>query len=343
MTKTKRNILFVILAVVILVAGGVFVYIKSFLDAEFRIKETVYIYVDKQKNFDAVLTQIDTTAHVSDLNAFKRLANYMKYPENMKTGRYAITPDMSIQEAISELKGGHQSPVKLKFNNIRTKEDLAKRLASQLMLSEQEFMDAFNSAETCSKLGFTPETITSMFVPNTYEVYWDVTLDSFLKRMKDEYSKFWTSERLEKAKAQGLTPIEVSILASIVEEECYFPDEYPVVAGLYLNRLRIGQLLQADPTVKFAVGDFSLKRILFEHLQVESPYNTYKHLGLPPGPIRVASIKGIDAVLNAQKHSYLYMCAKEDFSGRHNFAVTHAEHVKNANRYRIALNQRKIF
>ena len=343
MAKTKRNVLLIILAVLIVAAGGVFVYIKGFLDAEFRIKETVYIYVDKQKNFEAVLTQMDTTAHVSDLNAFKRLASYMKYPDNMKTGRYAITPDMSIQEVISDLKGGHQAPVKLKFNNIRTKADLAKRLASQLMLTEEEFMDAFNSSVICSKLGFTPETITCMFVPNTYEVYWDVTLDSFLKRMKDEYSKFWTSERLEKAKAQGLTPIEVSILASIVEEECYFSDEYPVVAGLYLNRLRIGQLLQADPTVKFAVGDFSLKRILFEHLQVESPYNTYKHLGLPPGPIRVASIKGIDAVLNAQKHGYLYMCAKEDFSGRHNFAVTHAEHVRNANRYRAALNQRKIY
>lgn len=343
MAKTKRNVLFIILAVVILAAGGIFVYIKSFLDAEFRIKGTVYIYVDKDKSFDAVLTQMDTTAHISDLNAFKRLAAYMKYPDNMKTGRYAITPDMSIQEVISDLKGGHQAPVKLKFNNIRTKEDLAKRLASQLMITEEELMATFNNEESCSKLGFTTETIPCMFVPNTYEVYWDVSLDSFLKRMKDEYSKFWTDERKAKAEKVGLTPVEVSILASIVEEECYFSDEYPVVARLYLNRLRLGQLLQADPTVKFAVGDFSLKRILFEHLQVDSPYNTYKHLGLPPGPIRVASIKGIEAVLNPAEHDYLYMCAKEDFSGRHNFAVTHAEHVKNANRYRAALNQRKIY
>lgn len=343
MAKTKRNLVFIILAVIILATGGIFVYIKNFLDAEFRIKETVYIYVDKQKSFDAVLTQIDTTAHVSDLSAFKRLATIMKYPDNMKTGRYAITKDMSIQGAISELKGGHQAPVKLKFNNIRTKEDLAKRLAAQLMITEEEFMATFNNEEACSKLGFTTETITCMFVPNTYEVYWDVSLDSFLKRMKDEYSKFWTEERKAKASKLGLTPVEVSILASIVEEECYFTDEYPVVARLYLNRLKIGQLLQADPTVKFAVGDFSLKRILFEHLQVDSPYNTYKHLGLPPGPIRVASIKGIDAVLNPAEHNYLYMCAKEDFSGRHNFAVTHAEHVQNANRYRAALNQRKIY
>lgn len=343
MTKTKRNVLFVILAAIILVAGGVFVYIKNFLDAEFRVKDAVYIYIDQKKSFDAVLAQMDTTAHVSDLDAFKRLATYMKYPENIKTGRYAITSDMSIQEAISALKGGHQAPVKLKFNNIRTKEDLAKRLASQLMITEEELMSTFNNEEACSKLGFTTETITCMFVPNTYEVYWDVSLDSFLKRMKDEYAKFWTEERKAKADKQGLTPIQVSILASIVEEECYFSDEYPVVARLYLNRLRIGQLLQADPTVKFAIGDFSLKRILFEHLQVESPYNTYKHLGLPPGPIRVASIKGIEAVLSPAEHSYLYMCAKEDFSGRHNFAVTHAEHVRNANKYRAALNERKIY
>lgn len=343
MTKAKRNILFVALAAIIFVAGGVFLYIKSFLDAEFRIKETVYIYVDKQKSFDAILTQLDTTAHVSDIDAFKRIANYMNYPDKIKTGRYAISPDMSLQEVIRNLEGGHQAPVKLKFNNIRTKGDLAKRLASQLMLTEQELMDAFNDAETCSELGFTPETITCLFVPNTYEVYWDISLDSFLKKMKGEYSKFWTNERLEKAKNQGLTPVEVSVLAAIVEEECHFSDEYPTVAGLYLNRLKVGQLLQADPTVKFAVGDFSLKRILTEHLSVESPYNTYKHLGLPPGPIRVASIKGIDAVLNAQKHDYFYMCAKEDFSGRHNFEATYAGHMRNANRYREALNQRKIF
>lgn len=343
MAKIKRSVVFIILAVIALAAGGVFVYIKSFLDAEFRIKDTVYIYVDADKNFDAVLEQIDTTAHVSDLKAFKRLATYMKYPDNMKTGRYAVTSDMSIQEVISELKGGHQSPVKLKFNNIRTKEDLAKRLASQLMITEEELMNIFNNEENCSKLGFTTETIACMFIPNTYEVYWDVSLDRFLKRMKDEYSRFWTGERETKANNVGITPVEVSILASIVEEECYFSDEYPIVARLYLNRLRSGQLLQADPTVKFAVGDFSLKRILFEHLQVESPYNTYKHIGLPPGPIRVASIKGIDAVLNPAEHNYLYMCAKEDFSGRHNFAVTHAEHIRNANRYRAALNQRKIY
>ncbi len=342
MAKSKRNLLFIILAAIILAAGGIFLYIRMILSAEFQIKQTVYIYVDKQKSFDAVLTQMDTTAHISDLNAFKRLSSYMKYPDNMKTGRYAIKPGMSMQEVISALKGGHQTPVKLKFNNIRTKEELAKRLASQLMITEEEFMATFNNEEACSKLGFTTQTIACMFVPNTYEVYWDVSSDSLLKRMKDEYSKFWTDERKAKASKQGLTPVEASILASIVEEECYFTDEYPVVARLYLNRLKIGQLLQADPTVKFAVGDFSLKRILFEHLQVESPYNTYKHPGLPPGPIRVASIKGIDAALNPAEHNYLYMCAKEDFSGRHNFAITHAEHIQNANRYRAALNQRNI-
>lgn len=343
MTKTKRNLLLILISVVTLTAGGIFLYIKSILDTGFRINQTVYIYVDKQKNFDEVLIQVDTTGHVSDMDAFKRMAEYMKYPQNMKTGRYAIAPDMTVRELITNLKTGHQTPVKLTFNNMRTQEDLAKRLASQLMLNEDELLAVFNNQEACAALGFTPQTIPCMFIPNTYEVYWDVSADSFLKRMNNEYTKFWTDKRKSQAQKVGLTPVEVSILASIVEEECYFGDEYPMVARLYLNRLDRGQLLQADPTVKFAVGDFSLKRILFQHLRVESPYNTYLHVGLPPGPIRVPSIKGIDSVLNPSQHDYLYMCAKEDFSGRHNFAVTHAEHERNANRYRAALNQRKIY
>lgn len=182
-----------------------------------------------------------------------------------------------------------------------------------------------------------------MFIPNTYEVYWDISIDGLLKRMKKEYDKFWNDSRKDKAAVIGLTPVEVSILASIVEEECTYTDEYPTVAGLYLNRIKRKQLLQADPTVKFAVGDFGLRRILNVHLETDSPYNTYKYEGLPPGPIRIPSIKGIDSVLNYAKHDYLYMCAKEDFSGRHNFAKTLAEHNKNAANYRNALNHSGIY
>ena len=343
MAKSKRNLLFLFFILILVLAAGGYFYVRSVIATTFNISQTVYIYVDDRKDYNSILTQIDTTAHVADMDNFKRVASFMKYPENIKTGRYAITPEMNIREAIRIMQRGQQAPVKLRFNNIRLKEDLAKRISDQLMLSESEILSVLNDSAKCKELGFSLETINAMFIPNTYEIYWDISLDSFFKRMQNEYTKFWNADRLKKADALGLTPVEVSVLASIVEEECYFQDEYPMVAGLYLNRLKRGQLLQADPTVKFAVGDFSLKRILFKHLEVESPYNTYKHVGLPPGPIRVPSIKGIDAVLNPANHNYLYMCAKEDFSGRHNFAVTHAEHERNANRYRSALNSRRIF
>lgn len=343
MAKNKRK--FILSAIVIIaIAGlGIFLYIKSIISTGFNIDKTVYVFVDERKNYDDLLHQLDTTAHVSSMENFKRVASFMDLSENLKTGRYAIKPEMNIREAINTLKSGIQTPVKLTFNNIRLKNDLAKRLSAQLMMKETDLQNTLNDQSVATKYGFTPETFVAMFIPNTYEIYWDIKPDALFDRMDKEYKKFWTPDRLQKAENLNLTPIEVTILASIVEEECFFADEYPVVAGLYLNRLKRGQRLQADPTVKFAVGDFSLKRILNKHLEIDSPYNTYQNVGLPPGPIRLPSIKGIDAVLNPAKHDYLYMCAKEDFSGRHNFAVTHAEHERNANRYRAALNQRKIY
>lgn len=342
MKLSKRSLLTIIVLFVIVIVVSVFFYMRSIISTGFNIDKTVYIYVDNNKDYKSILAQLDTTAHIENMSSFIRLSDFYDYPDNIRTGRYAITPGMTVRQVVSMLKSGSQTPLKLKFNNVRTKEDLALRLSSQLMLSEDEIMSSLNDSLTCAKYGFTTETIDCMFIPNTYEVYWDISTDKLLQRMDNEYNRFWNEERKSKAKQQGLTPIETSILASIVEEECSFTDEYPMVAGLYLNRLRQGILLQADPTVKYAVGDFSLKRILFAHLGTDSPYNTYKHIGLPPGPIRVPSIKGIDAVLNPAQHNYVYMCAKEDFSGRHNFAVTHAEHSRNANRYRAALNARGI-
>ena len=211
------------------------------------------------------------------------------------------------------------------------------------MFGKENLLCLLNDSVYCDSLGFTPETINALFIPNTYEIYWNISADKFIRRMKREYDAFWTPERLKKAEEIGLTPVEASILASIVEEETAASDEYPIVAGLYINRLHAGIPLQADPTVKFAVGDFSLQRILFEHLEIDSPYNTYINTGLPPGPIRIPSKKGIDSVLNYTKHNYIYMCAKEDFSGTHNFASNYADHMANARKYWKALNERKIF
>lgn len=341
--QSKRNIIAgILLFLVLLIAGvGVWGYRLAWAP-NFMPQETVYIYIGKDKSFTDLCRQLQDSADCSRIGSFKQLAGMLKYQANIRTGRYAVSPGMSNLQLLNDLRRGHQVATRLTFNNIRFKEDLAERLDEQLMLDKDELLSLLNDSAYCDSLGFTTETITSLFIPNTYEVYWNIPADKLMQRMKREYIAFWTDARLEKAKAIGLTPAEVATLASIVEEETAASDEYPIVAGLYLNRLHRGIPLQADPTVKFAVGDFTLQRILFEHLEVDSPYNTYKHAGLPPGPLRIPTIKGMDSVLNYMKHNYLYMCAKEDFSGRHNFAATLAEHNRNANRYRAELNRRKI-
>lgn len=338
-----KKIILCVVGLILFIFIGIGIYYYSIIYTGFDINKTVYIYVDSDKDYSKILQEVRDSAKVKNFNNFEKLSDYMKYKENIKTGRYAVKPDMTIKQLITNLRSGRQTPVNLKFNNIRTKEDLAKRISNQLMITDEEIITRLNDAERCESLGFTTNNVVAMFIPNTYEVYWDISLENFITRMNKEYLKFWNNDRIHKVKEIGLTPVQVSTLASIVEEECTYSDEYPIVAGLYLNRIRRGQMLQADPTVKFAVGDFSLRRILNKHLEVESPYNTYRNTGLPPGPIRIPSIKGIDAVLNYQKNDYLFMCAKEDFSGRHNFAKTLAEHENNATKYRSALNANRIY
>jgi UPF0755 protein len=329
------------LFLVLVVGAGLWGYF-SFCTSGFANKETVYVYIDGKKDFDNLCRQLVDSASIYHLTNFRRLAAVLKYPENMKTGRYAVKPGMSYRTLLNNLRWGQQTAKRITFNNIRFVDELAERLDDQLMLGKEELLRRLKSPDFCRSLGFTTETIATLFIPNTYEVYWNISADQFLQRMKREYEAFWTDERRKKAAALSLTPTEIAILASIVEEETAAVDEYPIIAGLYLNRLRKGIPLQADPTIKFAVGNFALRRILFEHLDVESPYNTYKYTGLPPGPVRIPSVKGISGVLNYTRHHYIYMCAKEDFSGRHNFAVTLAEHNQNANRYRAELNRRNI-
>lgn len=343
MSRKKRNAIFSICGLFIIIGVIILYSINTIFSTKFSIDSEVYLYIDKKTDYNDILDQIQTKAKINNIANFEKISSFMRYPDNIKTGRYKVTPDMSALDLVWLLKNGNQTPVSLKFNNIRTKEDLTKRLSDQLSIPEGDLLRSLTDSTVARNYGFSGETFVTMFIPNTYEIYWDIKTDKFLDRMNNEYNRFWSPERINKAKELGLTPIEVSILASIIEEECYFSDEYPTVAGLYLNRLKKGQLLQADPTVKFAVGDFSLKRILNKHLAVDSPYNTYKHIGLPPGPVRVPSIKAIDATLNPAEHEYYYMCAKDDFSGRHNFATSYAEHTKNAERYRVALNKRNIF
>jgi UPF0755 protein len=310
-----------------------------FLAPNFTPQQTCYVYIYPDKDFNRLCLQLNDSAACRNISSFKRIAAYLKYPANMKTGRYAIRPGMSNRDLLENLRRGNQAPVHITFNNIREKGELADRLAEQLMLNSDELSALMNDADYCKSMGFETYTIKAMFIPNTYEVYWTISAEKLMQRMQHEYTVFWTEARRKKADNIRLSTIEVAILASIVEEESAVLDEYPVIAGLYINRLHRGIPLQADPTVKYAIGNFALQRILKEHLAYKSPYNTYLHEGLPPGPLRVPSIQSLDAVLNYKNHNYLYMCAKEDFSGRHNFAVTLSEHNKNANRYRAELNR----
>ncbi|MDR2913562.1 MAG: endolytic transglycosylase MltG [Tannerella sp.] len=340
---TKRLLSVGILIVLVVVAAcGAIAYGILYMP-NFNLSETKYVYIyEDRKDFDALCEELRDSADCKHIDLFKILADFREYPENMKSGRFAVEPGMNNNTLLNRLRRGQQTPVRLTFNNLRLVSDLTTRLSDQLMIDNDDLLSYLGDDEYCGSLGFNTATVKAMFIPNTYEVYWNIPAEKLIERMKREYDAFWNEGRLEKAKELRMSPVEVSILASIVEEETAVPDEYPVVAGLYINRLHKGMPLQADPTVKYAVGDFSLRRVLNKHLEVESPYNTYLHEGLPPGPIRIPSVRGIDAVLNHTKHNYFYMCAKEDFSGRHNFAVTLSEHNRNADKYRAELNRRGI-
>ncbi len=303
----------------------------------------VVIYIPTGSSFDNVLDTLNKHNVLKNQKSFTTVAGRLSYKNNIKAGRYLVKPNTGNRKLVSMLKLGLQKPLKLTFNNIRTPQQLASRIAQQIEADSLSILASLTSDQTTTDYGFDRATIIGMCIPNTYEFYWNTNAKGFLDRMNKEYERFWNDEREAKAYKLGLTKVQVSTLASIVEEETRFNTEKPRVAGVYINRLNKGIPLQADPTVKFAVGDFALRRILTKHLEIDSPYNTYKYRGLPPGPIRCPSISSIDAVLNAEKHSYLYFCAKADFSGYHDFAKTLTEHNRNADAYRRALNREKIY
>jgi len=345
--KIYKVLIIILLSIAAAVTGCGAVVYYTFCYPVFNINsggENKYIYIsDENKDFGVLCRELRDSVGCRNIKAFEWLAKYRNYPANMKAGRYVVEPNMSVNSLLNRLRLGQQIPVRITFNNIRLLNELADRLAQQLMLEPDDLMKYLTDETYCESLGFTTETIGTIFIPNTYEVWWNISAEKLIARMKREFETFWTEDRRQKAENLHLTPVEVSILASIVEEETAAPEEYPIVAGLYINRLFKGMPLQADPTVKYAVGDFTLHRILNRHLETESPYNTYLHTGLPPGPIRLPSPASIDAVLNRTIHNYLFMCAKDDFSGRHNFAVTLSEHNRNADAYRRELNKKGIY
>lgn len=339
--KSKKTVTICVLAT-ILILGGICSAISLLFNRPLRIEKSSFIYIDRDDTADSVYIKLQRDLNAWHLAGFKMLAYLKKYDQQIHTGAYRFDASINTLTLFRRLSSGHQTPVKVVIPSVRTLSRLARSLDRQLMPDSMEFARLVGDSAFCTSLGFSLETIPALFIPNTYEAYWNTNAEDFILRMKKEYEHFWTQERKNKAQACGLTPIEVSILASIVEEETANRAEMPMVAELYLNRLQAGMPLQADPTIKFSLQEFGLRRILHKHLEADSPYNTYKHAGLPPGPIRIASIQGIESVLNHAHHDYLYMCAKEDFSGTHNFATTFAEHQANARRYQQALNNRNI-
>lgn len=344
LVMNKKHLLILSASVLVILAtaavAGYKIY-DTFFTPAFHIAGQARIYIDRDDTPDSVSHKVREVLSPKHPEAFDWLMRHEDYTQ-VQTGCYQFAPEDNLRVAVRRLKLGWQTPVRMVVPSVRTIGRLAQSLSNQLMLSEEELTYAFKTAMLPDSTGDGNPSLPALFIPNTYEVYWNIPVEKLLQRLQKEYTAYWNTERKQKAAAQGLTPIEVSTLASIVDEETAVNAEKPIVAGLYLNRLRRGMLLQADPTVKFATGDPTLRRILNKHLTIDSPYNTYIYKGLPPGPIRIPSMAALEAVLNPAKHNYLYMCAKEDFSGTHNFATTLAQHNANARRYQQALNKRGI-
>jgi len=302
-----------------------------------------FLYIKSNYNYDSVINDLAARKLLRNIKTFAWTANRKNYKSHVKAGRYLLKHRMSNNELINMLRSGNQEPVNLTFNNIRTKEQFAAIIAKQLEFEKQDLLELINSKEIQEKYGFNDNTISCLFIPNTYQFFWNISAEGFIDRMYNEYQNFWKLGRRLKAEKLNMSYEEIITLASIVDEETKMDDEKDMVAGLYLNRINKGMRLQADPTIIFALGDYSIRRVLNKHRKLDSPYNTYKYAGLPPGPICYPEISSIDAVLNYTKHKYFYMCAKPDFSGYHNFARTLSEHNKNARAYQHELNKKRIY
>jgi len=336
----KFIIIFFAIAFIIVGARAYQLYRYVF---EANVQSDYVLLVPEKMSFDDLYTKLEKDQVLKNYKAFKWVAKKKQFTQSVKPGRYGLKAGMNTNELINKLRSGNQDPIDVTFNNVRFKEELAGKVCKYIEADSLALLNLFSNMEEIEKWGFNTENYRAMYIPNTYEMYWTTSAETFAERMNQEYLKFWNENRKALAESIGLTPIEVSILASIVESETAKSDELKTVAGLYINRLHRNIPLQADPTVKYAVGDFSIRRVLNSHLEIDSPYNTYKFAGLPPGPICFPSVTAIDAVLNYEKSDYIYMCAKEDFSGYHNFAATLAEHNRNAAKYRAALDQNKIY
>lgn len=341
----KRTKLILVLVGLVLIIGAIFLrgfYQRVFSPNTNRMDAHPYLYIPTGSGFKDVVRLLQEGGYLKDARSFEWLAVQMKYDKRVLPGKYRLQDGMNNKDLITLLRSGKQEPVRLTIGTIRSVAQLSSLVGSRLEADSASIRYLFEDRFFLEKYGFSKENSLSVMVPNTYELYWNTSAEDFFKRMYKEYKRFWTENRLRKAESAGLKPIDVIVLASIVEKETNKKDEKPTIAGVYINRYKKGWKLEADPTLVYAIGDFTIRRVLNEHKEVDSPYNTYMYTGLPPGPICVPSIASIDAVLNYQKHDFMFFCAREDFSGYHAFARTYEQHLQNARRFQKELNKRGI-
>jgi UPF0755 protein len=340
---TKRNKYFIALPSIIIVIAILSICRMLFGNGVLFKGERSILIIPTGAGYEQVLDSIYSNLHIKNRSLFEWVSGKKKYPSLIKPGRYVISDNLSYLRFVDILRSGKQTPVSVTINNARTVWQLAGKVGGEIEADSLQIAEFLTDPSNYARDGFKRENIISVFIPNTYEFYWNTSASGFYNRMLKEYRRFWTDERTGKAGTRNMTRIEVSVLASIIDAETANSAEKPRIAGVYLNRLKLGMPLQSDPTIRFALNDFTIKRILNKQLQTESPYNTYKHAGLPPGPIGCPTVEGIEAVLNAEKNDYLYFVAKADLSGAHNFSRTLTEHHKYAAEYQKELDRRKIF
>ncbi len=343
-SKMWKIVMIAVMLILVITGAVLFKFYQDIFSTNIDLgtEQTSYLYIPTNASQADVIKLLNEKGCLKDTASLEWVMEKKNYAKHIHPGRYELKSGICNNELVDLLRSGVQTPLNLTFNNTRTLEDFAGKIAFQIEADSLSILTLLSDKAKIKKYGFETHTILAMFIPNTYQVYWNMNAEKFTDKMFKEYSRYWNTERLKKAEDIGLSPIEVSTLASIVDEETIKKDEKKKVAGVYMNRYTRKIKLDADPTLKFALGDFTIRRVLNKHKKIDSPYNTYKYRGLPPGPIRQASISGIEAVLNYEKHKYYYFCASPEFNGYHIFAKSLREHNQNARKYQRALNQKGI-
>ncbi|MBK8515681.1 MAG: endolytic transglycosylase MltG [Saprospiraceae bacterium] len=343
MTKKRIVIIAIFLLLLALIAYIIYGRILWSPNVKINSGKSKEIFISTGSSFDDVMRTLKDSSLLISESSFRTLAGFMNYnKEEVPAGRYVLTHDLSNHNLITKLRSGDQDAQNVVINNLRTIYNLAGKASRYFESDSIDFLNYLTDSAVCQQYGFVPENFLTMFIPNTYKMFWTATPEKFVVRMKKEYDNFWTQEKVAKIEAKNITKTEAYVIASIVEKESNYDPERPTIAGVYLNRLKAGEKLQADPTVVFATGDFNLQRVLYSHLETDSPYNTYKYAGLPPGPICMPSISSLNAVIDSENHDYMFFCAKADNSGIHVFAKDYAEHQRNAAAFAHWLNSLNI-